>query len=286
MIDQIQFLFSEAMIGMRRNLLMTVAGIATVAASLFLIGTFGYLYFRVERFSSGLPASMEVQLFMKDNESVLQLQAFRKKLQTDPSVASVEFVSKERAWAKMKAENPDIPAELDNTLPDSFKITFASLKQAEAGAQQYTNDPEVEKVIYEKDLLNAFQHILGLIRYLGWLGLGLLSIGGIIVYNAIQLALLSRTKEMRIMSLVGATAATIKLPFMLEGLIQGLSGGVLALGLMAFVNHQVQARVAEFGWNLPAFPLGAILLILVGCGAGLGVLCSAIALRRPARVRA
>jgi cell division transport system permease protein len=123
------------------------------------------------------------------------------------------------------------------------------------------------------------------IRILRWLGTGvgglLLFTAGILIYNAIRLAVLARRREIRIMRLVGASPATVFLPFLIEGALQGIVGGLVAGGLLFLAN----ARFGDFLVSLnskgeiPVFPIGPALLILAAAGAIYGTFCSTLSLR-------
>jgi len=125
-----------------------------------------------------------------------------------------------------------------------------------------------------------------LIRGVG-IGLGglLFMTGGILIYNAIRLTVIARRREIRIMQLVGATRATVRIPFLIEGIVQGLIGG----GLACLILMAAQASLANFLSTLDAFqrpepfPMGLALAALCTAGALYGLLCSYIAVREPTR---
>jgi cell division transport system permease protein len=110
---------------------------------------------------------------------------------------------------------------------------------------------------------------------------------GVLIYNAIRLTVISRRLEIRIMQLVGASFLTIRIPFYIEGLIQGALGGVLATIVLFACQVVVEYRLPEFFANvkLPPFPWAMFLSVLPILGAAYGLLCSMMAVRTPLRYR-
>src|ERR1035438_4626132 len=109
----------------------------------------------------------------------------------------------------MRADHPDYPNDLENPLPDAYTVTFKTVETATSGAAKLGDDPAVDKVVYLKELAAALTRGLSVLRYVGYCGLVLLIVGGIIIFNAIELPVVARRREVRIMQLVGASMATI-----------------------------------------------------------------------------
>lgn len=281
MLDRIDFLVSEALTSLRRNLLMTGAAVTTVAVSLFLIGGFGYLYIRANAYVATLPSQFQMRVYLNDSATEPQIEALSQQLKTSAIVSNVEWISKTKAWQKMLQDHPNIPPEIENPLPNAFNITFKTLDGAQVLAGQLQSNSAVDRVLYQPQLKAAIEQVLGLIRYVGYFGLVLFAIGGVLVYNAIRLTVFARRLEIRVMSLVGASSFTIRTPFMLEGMVQGLLGGLVAVLLLAAANRAIGARVAQIGLRVPAFPVAPLMLWLVLIGGGLGLVCSALAVNAP-----
>ena len=131
-----------------------------------------------------------------------------------------------------------------------------------------------------------------LMRIMRWMGGGfgslLLITAGILIYNAIRLTVLARRREIRIMELVGASHFTIRTPFVIEGMCQGMIGGaigsILILAAQAALEQQMKTQVNAMA-TLPPFPLWIAMGILAIMGAAFGMLCSTLALREPLRLR-
>jgi cell division transport system permease protein len=117
-----------------------------------------------------------------------------------------------------------------------------------------------------------------------WLGLviaGLLFVtAGVLIFNAIKLTITHRRREIRIMQLVGASYLTVRVPFLIEGLVQGLTGGAFAALMLYGAQHVFQNFLMTLSTktHLVAFPWGQAILILGGVGAAYGLICSGLAI--------
>lgn len=284
MFDHIEFILSEAMTSLRRNILMVIAATVTVAVSLVLIGGFGYVYYRANQFAATLPTKFEMRVYLKD--SATDLNGIARNIAGIHGIGQVTLIPKEQAWAQMKANYPDIPFDLSNPLPNAFNVRFSDLKAADSAAKEIQGLKGVDKVLYQGEILNSIRNGIGLLRYIGFLGILLFLISGIVVYNAILLTIHARKLEIRVMQLVGATNMTIRVPFMLEGMIQGAIGGVLA-GLCLDAISFAFGRFSN-GLNLtvPQFPVGPVVGILAVIGIVLGLICSGWAIHAPLKVEA
>lgn len=291
MLDRIEFLIGEALAALRRNGLMTFAAVSTVAVSLFLIGGLGYLYWRVSLYATTIPGKFEMRVFMKDDASQAEVQSTAESIRAMSGVAGVFWIPKDKAWALEKERNPDLTEGIENPYPDAFKVKVSDLAVSDSVAAQIRALPDVQKehpVVYMQEEQNFVDQALRLIRWLGSVFGGLLFLtGGVLIYNAIKLTVVARKIEIRIMQLVGASRLMIRVPFLIEGVVQGALGGVLA-SLMVLASNQVISRFLtsmQSTSNMPTFPLGIVLGILSGIGAFYGLLCSSMAVRSPLRGR-
>ena len=279
MSDWLEFVVGEAFLALRRNALFTIAAVTTVAMALFLIGGFAYTYFQADKYIHALPTQLEVKVFLKDGVTDDDLRHLSETITKLPGEATSKFVSKQEAWDKMRADHPDYPSDLENPLPDAYSVTFKTVDDANSGAEALGMDQSVDKVVYLKELATELSRGLSVLRYIGYCGLVLLVIGGIIIFNAIQLTVVARRREVRIMQLVGASLATVRIPFILEGTVHGILGGIVAAGFLYGGNTAVSQAVAGMGRTLPPYPLWPVSAILVLAGAAIGLVCSTIATR-------
>jgi cell division transport system permease protein len=290
-LDWLEFMLTEAVVSLRRNPLMTFAAVSTTAVALFLMGGLGYLYVTIENYASTIPGKFEMRVFLKDSyRGEAAVAPIADKLRKIPDVSQVTWIPRDKNWELYKQKNPDLAAEvLDNPIPESFKVRVTDLARSDAVANTIRAMPEIATdggISYLKDEETFIERLLSFIRWLGGVFGGLLFVtGGILIYNAIRLAVLSRRIEIRIMRLVGASSATIRVPFLIEGVVQGTVGGALAAMAVFGANDFIYAfiRQNEPSTSFPAFPLEQIVLLLSGIGAVYGLLCSMIAVRTPLR---
>ncbi|MBI3722189.1 MAG: hypothetical protein HY248_06505, partial [Fimbriimonas ginsengisoli] len=108
MFDRLEFLFGEATMALRRNVLMALAAITTVAVSLFLIGGLGYVYFRIDEYARTLPGKQEMRVFLRSGAPYAQITETAKQIRAMPGVASAVWMPKEKVWEKERLQHPDL----------------------------------------------------------------------------------------------------------------------------------------------------------------------------------
>jgi cell division transport system permease protein len=288
-LDRLSFLLQEAFVALRRNTLMTFAAVTTVAVSLFLLGGVGLVYLRVMEYSESLPPKMEMRVVVKDGTNYEGIRQIAERLREIEGVATASWIPRDKAWERWKAEHPDAHVEgIPNPLPDAFKVVLSDLNYTDAAATEMRRLPSVESVVYAQEVQNFIAQALSVLRWLGFVVGGLLlATGGVLIYNAIRLTVLSRRLEIRIMQLVGASRSTIKIPFYIEGVVQGSLGGALASLLLMGGYEVLQGRLSSlsaFG-KLPPFPMILVLSMMVALGAAYGLVCSVFAVRTPLKFR-
>ncbi len=238
----------------------------------------------LEGFSRQLSSEPQVSLFLALDASRDDALEIERRLQRHPAVGRFEFVPRERALERLKrsAGLGDLIVELkDNPLPDAFVITArergaAALEQLGSEASTW---PKVERAQMDSDWARKLDAILGLGRLLvGLLG-ALLSLALVaIMFNTIRLQILTRSDEIEVSKLIGATNPFIRRPFLYFGALQGLAGGVAAWLLVAagvqIVNWGLAEVAALYGSGLRiagmSWPDTAVLLGSAGALGWLG----------------
>lgn len=283
-----EFVVHEAILNLRRNGLMTIAAVTTVAISLTILGMFAAAILSLDALANSLPTKLdEIAVFLKDgidSQDKLLLQSQIKKI---PGVTSVELISKEAAWPKFKESlGEDIElGDMKNPLPDAFRIKIGDPRMAEPAAGLIGKMAGVSGVKYGKAELRVMLTAANVIRVIG-IAAGIFMVVGIclIISNAIRLTVFARRREIRVMQLVGATSWLIRMPFVLEGIFHGLVGGLVAAGvLLAGINY-----VSSIAHGiLPFLPqmskpveMNSLCLALLVFGMVLGAAGSFISLRR------
>lgn len=291
MLDRFEFLVSEAVAALRRNGLMTFAAVSTVAVSLFLLGGLGYVYWRIAGYAATIPGKFEMRVFMKDGASLAEVQSTAATIRAINGVSAVFWIPKDKAWALEKQRNPENTEGIDNPYPDAFKVKVTDLALSDGIASQIRALPTVQPeraVVYLQEEQNFVDQGMRLIRWLGSVFGGLLFLtGGVLIYNAIKLTIESRRLEIRTMQLVGASRFMIRVPFLIEGIVQGCLGGILASLMVLAGNESVVRFIGSMKGDASTvpFPLGLMLAILCSIGAVYGLICSMMAVRRPLKLR-
>jgi cell division transport system permease protein len=284
MLDRIEFLLSEAFVSLRRNTWMTFSAISTAAVALFLIGGFGYVYWRIQTYALSLPTKFEMHVFLKESATRADVSEVAAKIRAMPEVEKAVWVPKEEAWKQRKRDMPEVTQGLDNPLPDEFRIRLKSLETAPAVAAKIALLPAVDPngVTYLGDEQKMLSQALALLRWIG-IGVGglLLVTSGVLIYNSIRLTIVARWREMRIMQLIGASWSTIATPLLIEGMVQGAIGGLIAAALMLGAHTGAQRMVQSISatMDLGTFPMAVAAVVLVSVGMVYGAICSALALR-------
>jgi len=218
----------------------------------------------------------------------------RQELIALPHVKSVQFESKAQAYKQQSAQNPAAYALLTtNPLPDTFHVIPASASQVLAIYHELTPrggviDPAIQSVSNKKTYTKRALELTSAVKWGGLAFAVLLTIASILlIANTIRLSLYARRREVEVMKLVGATDWFIRWPFVIEGVIVGAAGGVLAIMVLAITKIALLDPLFS-GWSLVsqirtiAFP--ALVAVLLAASAAVSAVGSGLSLRRFLRV--
>ncbi|MDQ2931256.1 MAG: ABC transporter permease [Gemmatimonadota bacterium] len=237
----------EVMLGVRRSPLLSSLSVVTIAFSLFAFGLFGLLVLNVDRALRGVEEHVEIVAFLADGTLPESISAAMGDISAFPEVARVDQVSPEQALARARAELPEFQDVFDASfLPASLEIRLkeghrdpATVKEVTQRIQTY---PFVDDVRYGEDWVKKLYDIRNIAGAAG-IALGLLfaAVAVIIIGTTIRMTVLARSREISIMRLVGATDGFVRMPFLIDGFLKGLIGGLLALlltwGANALISH-------------------------------------------------
>jgi cell division transport system permease protein len=297
------FVFSEIWIGLRRNLTMTVALVVVVAISLSLLGT-GLLFVKqVEATRTYWQGQAEVSVYLCYAESAnpschgavtpQQTQALESRLQAMPQVQSVTYVSQAQAWTLYKqafaSDRSYVSTLKQSDMPPSLEVrTRNSAADDTYVVSSMTGATGVDSVIDEMSILAKFYSLLnGLRNAVVTVALILVVAAILLVANTIRLSAFNRRRETGIMRLVGASNFYIQLPFLLEGVIAGLLGWMVAVGLLIGVKSVLLDTLQQyFSYNvgLSTADLVEVIVLAMVAGVALCGITSFLTLRRYLRV--
>ncbi len=279
--------FSEAWRSVMTNLSTTVAATMTVLIGMFLLGLFIALGTWVLSWTGEVKKEVQVKIFFDTNASKDQMNAVASKLATFPEVKSVKFVSASDALAKMQKQYPDLTSGLSgNPLPASYEVQPKTAEQVDELAARFEPVPAgVESVKYGKKTTERILQVAKIIGGVFLIGsVILLTASVILIANTIRLSIFSRRREIEVMKLVGASNWFVRGPFILEGLICGLAGSIIAVILLLVAKEaalpSILGRIESPGDGVSALSFPLIALILVAVSLLVGAIGSGVTLRR------
>jgi cell division transport system permease protein len=276
----------ESLSGFRRTKLSSFISIATVSISLLLLGIFAVVSINTTRFVEALRDRLEMEAFLREPVTVDQRMALERTVRTIDGIESVEFISKDEAARIFRQEfGEDITQVLDfNPLPPSLKIRlqpeFRTAAAASTISDRVAAIPGIESVRYRKGLLELIDARTRAVHNLSLVLGVLISLSAVfLVSNTIRLAIYAKRRLIRTMELVGATKAFIRSPFLLEGMLQGLLGGLVASGILyILIEYTLRLLSPELSGYVQMSR--TFYLAVVGTGMGLGFVGSAISVAR------
>lgn len=263
-----QFVFSEVVTGLRRNVTMTIAMILTTAISLMMFGA-GLLFAEtVDRTKENFISDLEVRVFLNDDisrnaeqcNSHPSCEALEKALQDHPAVDDVVYTSQKDAVAKAKNLFQDDPEMLEllspTALPASLDVRLVDPERSNAIVKDFSEQPGVDKIHDGGEDVDRLVDGLNLFRNGAFvISVILLVAALLLIANMIQVSAFTRRTEVSIMRLVGATRWYTQLPFLLEAMFAGLIGAALAIvGLLVIPPLFVPAAFEEQVEGLLRFP--------------------------------
>jgi cell division transport system permease protein len=239
----------EVVLGVRRSPLLSSLSVVTIAFSLFAFGLFGLLVLNVDRALRGVEEHVEIVAFLADGTLPEAVSVAMGDISSFPEVAQVQEVSPEQALARARAELPEFQDVFDASfLPPSIEVRLKeghrdpkSVKEVTQRIQTY---PFVDDVRYGEDWVKKLYDIRNIAGAAG-IALGLLfaAVAVIIIGTTIRMTVLARAREISIMRLVGATDGFVRRPFLVDGFLKGIIGGLVALlltwGASAVISHSL-----------------------------------------------
>ncbi|MDZ5254609.1 permease-like cell division protein FtsX [Clostridium sp. LIBA-8841] len=293
----IGYFISDAFKSLKRNRTISIASIATVLTTLFIFGAFLLTALNVKNGVTNVQDKVEINVFLKDDVTQDQKAAIEAKIKTVQGVKEVVFESKDQAFAKMEGSsdyNKEILAgysKENNPLPASYIVRLENTDVASSvESAMKTNDKYmdgVEDVGNDEELIGTINSFVKVINTVGLvLGIVFVGVSLFLIVNTIKITVYSRRREVGIMKFVGATDWFIRWPFVIEGVIIGLVGGILStLLLFAGYNLLYGKVVSASSLYMPQFVPPMYVLTTMSwqfilAGIVIGAVGSIIALRK------
>jgi len=287
----------EARDGLTRHPALTALATLSMAVSLYVLGMFLLIAWNVRLTTTALGRELQMQVYMRPGADAEAIETIRQGLRSDDAVAEARLVTADEARRRFAERFPRLAGLSEGLGPDLFPTSFEVVlreshrgpEEAERLAKAYRVGPGVDEIRFDRGWFERLTALFDLFRSGGY-GVGALLVLAVMVTVGaiVRLTVLARREEIEIMKLVGATDAFVAAPFLLEGLLQGLLGAgaaVLALlGVHGLVVPRLASAFAAAGGLGLADTLPPVLLLsLLGGGATIGLLASALAVGRALR---
>jgi len=290
---KVDYVAKETFSNLKRNLSMASAALITVAVSLTLAGGALLVKRGVDRATIQWRGNVELSVFMKADASPPESEAVDRQLKAMPEVKRFHYVSKPEAFTEFKkifANEPDVRDAIGvDQIPPSYRVVPRQAEQTRLIGDRFANTAGVLRVSYAKDEVEALVSITKFLQIMLWtVAVVLLGAACLLILNTIRMAIFARRREVAVMKLVGASNWFIRVPFMLEGLVQGVIGAVAACSMVfvlrAFFQSWIQGSHSDVQLFKQFLVTGAdvtgtgLLLLLVGMI--VGTVGSAVAVSR------
>lgn len=236
-----RYFLGKTFVNIRQNLLLHSLATGTITLALLIIALFLLVYVNVERTADDWSTKVEVTVYFDREPVPLQLAAIKKSVMEIPGSAKVTFIGKDEAAkrfrGRLKGQESLLEGVTADILPASLEIGLKRDYRTDEAIQGFVGRlrkvPGIGEIQYGDDWVRKFNAFMNFMRLVGLLlGVFLVLAVSFIVSNTIKLTIFARRDELEILSLVGATRFFIKAPFLLEGIIQGVTGAVLSILLL------------------------------------------------------
>lgn len=297
-LNVLRYFLQEAFSNLWTNRLNNFVSISIITFSLFTFGLFLLTAGNLSKLIGRWTENIQVNIFLQkgtEREDVKRLESI---IKSSTCVARFAYISEKEALRRFHTYYPsmsELTTELDtNPFPPSYEITIRREFQNNRAVQQMVgqmrSDPRVEDVEYDQEWIDRVQFIIRFVRTVG------LFFGGVLMFtamfsisNVIKLMVQSRKDEIEIMRLVGATNTFIKGPFLTEGILQGLLGGIVATLILFSVYQAILAKLLAlnapfFSANQLQFLTNSMMAALIGGGMLVGFLGSFFSLRKLVKI--
>jgi cell division transport system permease protein len=240
----------EALLAFRRAPLLSALSVTTIAFSLFVLGLFGLVAVNLRQALRGVAERVEIVVYVLPGTPIETVTLAEQDIEAFPEVLSADYVSEDSALARARrelVEFRDLLREMErNPLPSSIEVKlkpgYQDAAHVNAVAERLRGFSFVDDVRYGRDWVEKLDRLRGLAAAVGLVvGAAFAVVAVIIIGTTIRMAVLQRSREIAIMRLVGATDGFIRRPFLLQGALKGLLGGLVAIGLSyvayVFINR-------------------------------------------------
>jgi len=290
-ISTLKYFMKDAFNSLKRNITVSSASIATVAATLFILGIFMLTLLNVNQGIVSVESQVEVKIFLKDDITTAQKKELETKVKAVAGVTAVTYESKEQALANFKEQLGDQNQSLveglekDNPMPSSYIVKVNEPNTITAVVQAVKDKAYILSIKDGREIVNKIISITNTIKWVGSaIFLILIGVSLFLIGNTIKIIVYSRRREIGIMKYIGATDWFIRWPFIIEGVVLGVVGALIADGILFYAYKVVFAKVTTGLLMMQLVPVSYVYTYILGlfvlAGALIGAIGSAISIRK------
>jgi len=291
---RIHYFVERAFVNLKQNLLVTLLTIGTITLAFLILSLALLIYVNLERVTENWSDRVQVTAYFEKSLSTGDLASLKSKIRALEGTADVHYVSQEEAlqkfYERLKGQEALLDGVSPDVLPASLEIHLKKAHRDSTSISRYVERlkkiPLINEVQYGEEWVKRFSHFMNLIRFAGLLVAGFIVLAVVfIVANTIKLTIYARKDELELMGLVGATRLFIKIPFLIEGVVQGVVGAALAIIFLLGV-YLAFLQNADFFFSFNTMEAGLLFLplsylaALLFAGAALGFFGSLASLKR------
>lgn len=290
-INTIKYFLRDSIRSLRRNSTLSIASVATVAATLFILGVFILVLLTIGQGMSEVESKVEVKVFLKDNITTVQKSDIESKLKSVDGVTSVTYESKDEALNNFKAQLGDqyksLVAGYDkkNPMPDSYIVKVQKPEIVSNVVDSVKGMDGIDVIKDGREVVNIIMKLSSTLKWIGGvilvvlIGLSLFLIG-----NTIKITVYNRRREIGIMKYIGATDWFIRWPFIFEGVIIGILGSAISIVLLYYGYRAAYVQISS-GFMImqlvsPAYILSTMLWEFLLIGMCIGIFGSITSIRK------
>ena len=290
-INTINYFIVDALKSIKRNITVSFAAMLTVLVTFFVLGTFTLVGLNFNKTIEDVADKIEIKVYLQDDIKLVNQREVEIKLAEQEGVKAVTYESKDEAFTKLKKDLEGNSGMLEgyslenNPLASSYIVTLEDASYAGDVSKAVEDMTGVESITNQQELIEKisnvvdFVQILGIVLFFVFIGVSIF-----LIMNTIKLAVYSRRREVGIMKFVGATDWFIRWPFVIEGMIIGAVGSLLATAILYFIYRGVFGFIASNLLIANLVPVSFVLTTLLGGfllgGIVVGAIVSIAALRK------
>ena len=282
-ISTLNYFIVDAFKSIKRNRTISIAAMITVLITFFVFGTFTLLALNFNKSIEEVASKIQIQVYLKDDIKLVDQKEIELKLMEQSQVSEVTYESKDEAFLNLKenlGSNEGLLEGYDltnNPLPSSFIVNLKDPSYAEEVAESVENMTGVEGIGNQQDVINTISKFVNVVQIVG-VGLFVVFIGVsvFLIMNTIKLTVYSRRREVGIMKFVGATDWFIRWPFVIEGIIIGAIGSLLASIVLFFAYNGIFKWIVSSMFIVSLVPPQFVLTTLLSCFVVGGIIVGAI----------